>query len=181
MTVSLHEMPGFLHRLKAPVLQELFCRDSNGRSEILPFIQSSSRSLKLLVLMNCSVNFELIIILWGLPSLAHLIIQDDGNYSKSSALFDALASDLCPNLASLVYGYAFVFAEDDFFAMARSRFQLEPPKAYFTQHLFRGRGLRESDEIALSIRMMRDEGFGVSFLDPRKAEYLMKGNRNFFS
>jgi hypothetical protein len=111
---SFYRNAGISSPSQAPVLQELFCQDSNGRSEILPFIQSWSRSLKLLVLVICSVDFELITILRGLLSLAHLIIEDDGNYSKSSALFDALSSDLCLNLASLVYGYAFALPKTTF-------------------------------------------------------------------
>ncbi|KAJ7360856.1 hypothetical protein DFH08DRAFT_1031222 [Mycena albidolilacea] len=130
------EMAGFLHRLDPPLLQELFCchsRSFDGRAEILPFVQKSSCSLKTLVLTNCSIDADLLTVLRGLPSLTHLLLEDSQasqqTYSPGQiTLFDAMADDLCPNLTFLMYGFGSQFDEHHFFAMAQTRFRLDPPR-----------------------------------------------------
>jgi hypothetical protein len=156
-----------------------------GVEEILPFVQRSSCMLKTLVLRRCNVNLDLITVLHGLPSLTHLVIEND-NLSSTPAqitLVDALADGLCPNLASM----AFRVESSDvdtrrFFAMARSRFQLEPPSTRLAQlRLFGGWGTTVEPcppHIAVEIQAMCDEGFDVSFVDSHEEEAL-KGKAPF--
>jgi hypothetical protein len=183
------ETPEFIHRLNTPLLEELSFHywggTMNGVPEILLFVQRSSCTLKKLVLRGCIIDFHLITVLQGLPSLTHLVIENDGLHLTPAhiALFDALANDLCPNLASM----AFRVGSSDvdtipFFAMARSRFQLEPPSARLAQlRLFGGWGTAVEPcppHIAVEIQAMCDEGFDVSFVDSHD-EDILKGRATF--
>lgn len=183
-------MAGFLQCLRAPLLQDLCCSYSeslDGRSEILAFVRRSSCSLQTLVLMRCSIDSDLITILGGLSSLTRLIIQDhiesdEDSESQQIALFDALATGLCPNLVFLAYGFGPYVAAVPLLAMARSRFLLEPPSPRMIQlRLFRSSASFEAcpRSIAVAIQIMRDDGFDIEFLAPAEAN-LLKG-RNFFS
>lgn len=184
------EMAGFLQCLRALLLQDLCCSYSeslDGRSEILAFVRRSSCSLQTLVLMRCSIDSDLITILGGLSSLTRLIIQDhiesdEDSESQQIALFDALATGLCPNLVFLAYGFGPYVAAVALLAMARSRFLLEPPSPRMIQlRLFRSSASFEAcpRSIAVAIQIMRDDGFDIEFLAPAEAN-LLKG-RDFFS
>jgi hypothetical protein len=194
------ELPDFLHRMQAPLLEELFCSYSGpeeGQSEILPFIQRSSCSLQRLVLRRCTIDSDLRTILQSLPNLTHLIIEavsqwieeeetedQDDETSEQIALFDALANSLCPNLTSFGFGFGFKFAESQFFAMARSRFRREPPSACLTElSLFRNLSYENRDECPagteVAIQAMWDEGFDVDFLESRDAMVDLLGDGRF--
>ncbi|KAJ7845261.1 hypothetical protein B0H14DRAFT_2775049 [Mycena olivaceomarginata] len=184
------EMAGFLPRLQAPLLQELFCSCStmlHGQSEILPFVERSACSLQTLSLIHCSINFDLIAVLRGLKSLTHLIIEDQDKSDDDSpqiTLFDDLAGDLCPNLTSLAYGFASAFSRSSrshFFAMAQSRFQHETPGLRFTRlRLFRSRYYSPGEacppSIAVAIQNICDDGFDAGFVEPNEFE-----GKHFFS
>jgi hypothetical protein len=123
--------------------------------------------------MRCSIDSDLITVLGGLPSVRNLIIEAKNgveNYSEQGDLFDALANDLCPSLTSLAYGFGSDFAVDAFLDMAKTRFQLEPPRPRFTQlRLFRSReyhvGLACPPSVAAAVQNVRDDGFDVDFLE----------------
>ncbi|KAJ7792494.1 hypothetical protein B0H14DRAFT_166838 [Mycena olivaceomarginata] len=183
------ETPEFIHRLNTPLLEELIIHYRGGATEgveeILPFVQRSSCMLKTLVLRRCNIDLDLITVLRGLPSITHLVIENDNLNSTPDqiALLDALADGLCPNLASM----AFRVESSDvdtrrFFAMARSRFQLEPPSARLAQlRLFGGWGTTVEpcpSHIVVEIQAMRNEGFDVSFVDSHEEETL-KGKATF--
>ncbi|KAJ7359791.1 hypothetical protein DFH08DRAFT_417356 [Mycena albidolilacea] len=183
------ETPEFIHRLNTPLLEELIIHywggPTYGVPEILPFIQRSSCMLKTLVLRRCNVDFNLITVLQGLPSLTHLVIENDSLHSTPThiAFFDALENDLCPNLTSM----AFRVGSSDIdtrrlFAMARSRFQLEPPSARLAQLRLFGSWVSMVEpcppHIAVEIQIMCDEGFDVSFVDSHEEETL-KGKATF--
>ncbi|KAJ7871194.1 hypothetical protein B0H14DRAFT_2724692, partial [Mycena olivaceomarginata] len=111
-----------------------FAVDSQGRK----FALCSSCSLKTLVLMNCSIDADLITVLRGLPSLAHILLEDSQDnqqmYSPGQiTLFDAMADDLCPNLTFLMYEFGSQFDERHLFAMAQTRFRLDPPRPRLMQ------------------------------------------------
>ncbi|KAJ6561899.1 hypothetical protein B0H19DRAFT_1142968 [Mycena capillaripes] len=122
------ENPRFLPRLKAPLLQELFCiqHDTTDLVAILPFVHRSLCSLKKLVLTNCAVNSQLIDVLRGLPGLTYLLIEVDGTEGFEDAeiaFFNAMmisepSRDLCPNLSYFAYGSEFNFPRKLFFDMA---------------------------------------------------------------
>lgn len=140
-------MAGFLHRLDPPLFQELFCCHSRGfygRAENLPFVQKSSCSLKTLVLIDCSIDADLITVLRGLPSFTHLLLEDSQasqqTYSPGQfTLFDAMADDLCPNFTFLMYEFGSQFDERHLFAMAQTRFWLDPLRPRLIQlRLFGG-------------------------------------------
>ncbi|KAJ7359783.1 hypothetical protein DFH08DRAFT_847031 [Mycena albidolilacea] len=183
------ETPEFIHRLNTPLLEELIIHywggATEGVEEILPFVQRSSCMLKTLVLRRCNINLDLITVLHGLPSITHLVIENDNLDSTPAhiALFDALANDLCPNLVCLACR---VGSKDidthQFFAMARSRFQMEPLSARLVQlRLFGGWGSVVEPcppHIAVEIQKMCDEGFDVSFVDSHEEETL-KGKATF--
>jgi hypothetical protein len=186
------EMPGFLQRLQAPLLRELFCSYSggHGRSEIVPFVEKSGCSLQKLSLMHCSINSDLITVLRDLPSVIHLIIEVQNeieNFSEQGDLFDALADDLCPNLTSLAYGFEsnFTAAHFNFFNMAQSRFRLNLPRSCLTQlRLFRSRDYRASEayppSIMAAIQDMCNVGFDARCLEPSEVDDLLQG-KHFFS
>jgi hypothetical protein len=179
------ETPEFTHRLNTPLLEELILHYWGGTmygvGEILPFVQRSSCTLKKLVLRGCNVDFDLITVLQGLPSLTHLVIENNSLDSTPAhiALFDALANDLCPNLASMAFRVGLRDVDTRrFFAMARSRFQLEPPSARLAQlRLFGGWGTTAEPcppHIVVKIQAMCDEGFDVSFVDSHEEEALKR-------
>ncbi|KAJ7888091.1 hypothetical protein B0H14DRAFT_2562469 [Mycena olivaceomarginata] len=182
------ETPAFFHRLKAPLLEELICHNwsgtINGVPEILPFVQRSSCTLKKLVLRGCNIDLNLITVLQGLPSLTHLVIENDSLNSTPAhiALFDALENGLCPNLVCLACTVVLKIDTHQFFAMARSRFQTEPLSARLVQlRLFGGWGYDAEpcpSHIVVEIRAMCDEGFDVSFVDSHE-EDILKGRATF--
>jgi hypothetical protein len=149
-----------------------------GVPEILPFVQQSSCMLKKLVLRGCDVDFNLITVLQGLPSLTHLVIENDSLDSTPAhiALFDALENGLCPNLVCLACTVGLKIDTHQFFAMARSRFQTELLSARLVQlRLFGGWGYDVEDclsHIAVEIETMCDEGFDVSFVDSHEEDIL---------
>ncbi|KAJ7364403.1 hypothetical protein DFH08DRAFT_798746 [Mycena albidolilacea] len=156
-----------------------------SKSAIVPFVQRSSCLLKILALMVCTVDSELITILRGLFDLTHLVIEEDYNSPTLGqiALFNALASDLCPTLTSLAFGFGRTFAKRDvFFSMARLRFRRQLPHPRLTQlRLFGGWQNRIKlcpPHTAVEIQKMCKEGFDVAFLGPREANVL-KG-QDFF-
>jgi hypothetical protein len=179
------ETPEFIQRLNTPLLEELIIHywgvTTYGAGEILPFVQRSSCMLKTLVLRRCNVHLDLITVLHGLPSLTHLVIEND-NLSLTPAqiaLVDALADGLCPNLASMAFRVGLRDVDTRrFFAMARSRFQLEPPSARLAQlRLFGGWGTTAEPcppHIVVKIQAMCDEGFDVSFVDSHEEEALKR-------
>ncbi|KAJ7359776.1 hypothetical protein DFH08DRAFT_417012 [Mycena albidolilacea] len=150
--------------------------------EILPFVQRSSCSLKTLVLRLCTINFHLITFLRGLPSLTRLVIENDTFDSTLDqvALLDAKYG-LCPNLTSLACSLVGSKGVDTnrFFAMAQSRFRLQPPSTSLKQLRLLGGSVEPCPlYIALKIQAMCDEGFDVSFVDPHE-EDLLKGRGTF--
>ncbi|KAJ6507773.1 hypothetical protein C8R47DRAFT_1099513 [Mycena vitilis] len=182
-------MPRFLHRVKAPLLEELFamCVSSIDLPHIVPFIHSSSCSLKKLVLTDCYISPELIIVLRALPNLTSLLIEEtkilESNLEETfifeEALFDAMtvtgaSGDLCPKLTSLVYGFINPnFLEDVFLTMAQSRFQ---PTGCLTQlRVFGGR----TKPCLYLVQILCDEGFDAAFLRRDEAERLQA--KGFFS
>jgi hypothetical protein len=92
--------------------------------------------------MDCALSSELITVLRGLSDLIYLLIEFDGDaeVTVQQDLFNALtisgtSRHLCPKLASLVYGFNKEFPHDSFFAMARSRFQINLAGPCLTQLL----------------------------------------------
>ncbi|KAJ7679156.1 hypothetical protein DFH06DRAFT_1165846 [Mycena polygramma] len=175
-------MPRFLHRIRAPLLEELFamCVSSIDLPHIVPFIHSSSCSLKNLVITDCYISPELIIVLRALPHLTYLLIEEtkilESNLEETfifeEALFDAMtvtgaSGDLCPNLTSLVYGFINPnFLEDLFLTMAQSRFE---PTGCLTQ--LRVFGSRTKSCLDL-VQILCDEGFDAAFLRRDEADRL---------
>ncbi|KAJ7359781.1 hypothetical protein DFH08DRAFT_932185 [Mycena albidolilacea] len=183
------ETPEFIHRLNTPLLEELIFQywggTAYGVEDILPFVQRSSCMLKTLVLRRCKIDLDLITVLHGLPSLTHLVIENNNLSSTPAqiALVDTLADGLCPNLASMAFRIELSDVDTrQFFAMARSRFQLEPPSARLAQlRLFGGWGFHVEPcppHIVVEIQAMCDEGFDVSFVDSHEEETL-KGKPTF--
>ncbi|KAJ7673908.1 hypothetical protein DFH06DRAFT_1319025 [Mycena polygramma] len=124
----------------APSLEELTIYPS---LIFLPFIQRSSSTLNKLALTFGSTHFsQLIPILRAVPNLGSLVIhcnnwQESVREPEEVALFNAMLlvgapSDLCPKLASFVYGYTdwrSLPSIDAFFAQARSRFRQDPTRS----------------------------------------------------
>ncbi|KAF7345006.1 hypothetical protein MVEN_01663400 [Mycena venus] len=129
--------PRLLDRLNTPLLEELSCV-RNWRMDLralLPFVHSSSCSLKTLVLMSCGICPDLVEVLRGLPSLTYAFIESPderhgetaGQYEHTVALFEAMTTkDLCPALTSFVFGMAPEFPQDVFFTMVQSRTKSNP-------------------------------------------------------
>ncbi|KAJ6506158.1 hypothetical protein C8R47DRAFT_1101427 [Mycena vitilis] len=164
----------FLDHLTAPLLQDLIICDGS-LAVIPPFVHRSSCTLKRLALARCAdLGPEIIDILRGLPSLESLVLeksQDDNDEQKHVDVFNALtvsgnASDICPNLTSLVFGWnrstKFIpRADNTFFNMVRSRFNRT------LRHSFRLRVLAEyynSNRISREITALQKEGFDAEFL-----------------
>jgi hypothetical protein len=134
----------FLPYFTAPMLEGLFSVYNLRRDVIAlgSFLDNSSCALQKLVLMDCALSSELITVLRGLSDLIYLLIEFDGDaeVTEQQDLFNALtisgtSRHLCPKLASLVYGFNKEFPHDSFFAMARSRFQINLAGPCLTQLL----------------------------------------------
>ncbi|KAJ6592510.1 hypothetical protein B0H19DRAFT_1245380 [Mycena capillaripes] len=84
----------FLVYLKAPSLEELFCVESHivDTYTLLPFVRSSSCSLRKLVLANCNMPMQLIAVLRALPYLTYLLIEIESNHHAETerALFTSM-------------------------------------------------------------------------------------------
>ncbi|KAF7345688.1 hypothetical protein MVEN_01588600 [Mycena venus] len=131
----------FLDRLTASALEELV--GCYGSDSIRMFVHRSSSALTRLSLYCCYVDYELARLLRDIPTLTHLLLQEDfdrrgvPNFNNNSNhFFEAMkiSSDsvnfptpTCPNLISLFYGYdanredEFAFSEKAFLDMAVSR------------------------------------------------------------
>ncbi|KAJ7927992.1 hypothetical protein B0H13DRAFT_1013708 [Mycena leptocephala] len=111
------EQDGFLLYASAPLLEELTSVWFKSSTVIVPFVQRSLCTLKKLALMRCTNSSEVITVLQSLPSLTYLLLADQDNEDDEHAdeqgqvaLFSAMfisgtPSDICPNLASFVFGY----------------------------------------------------------------------------
>ncbi|KAJ7844179.1 hypothetical protein B0H13DRAFT_2096852 [Mycena leptocephala] len=178
------EVTNFLIHLTAPALEELSV-SSYAYRDILPFIQRSSCTLTRLFLDNTMMAYEAIPLLRDLLALTYLHIEN-GAYDEENRVtfFTAMTisgapSDLCPNLASIVYGcrnWDGDSAQESFLAMARSRFQ---PHSSHPGCLARLRCFRfRPDKVWADIKMLQDEGFDVGFLGhltPRELQLLRDG------
>ncbi|KAJ6561903.1 hypothetical protein B0H19DRAFT_1068612 [Mycena capillaripes] len=158
--------------LKAPLLEELFCVSMENSLTnllgILSFVHSFS----------CTSPTALMNVLRGLPGLTDLLIEasrywleDDKTLFKDMMISDS-SDDLCPHLTSLVYGFApesTFYLAPQFFAMARSRFQL----GRLTKlRIFSGDLKSCPPDLEASIQLMCDEGLDVEFLDEHEANLL---------
>ncbi|KAF7336958.1 hypothetical protein MVEN_02132200 [Mycena venus] len=179
--------PSSLRYLEAPLLEELVCVYSRAADVrgILPFVHSSGRQLKKLVLMHASISPDLIAVLQYLPNLTYLFMEDDEHWGEESILFDAMtigstSDDLCPNLTSLLYGFRPNFTRESvssFFTMTRSRLHAGSREA-FRLRLFGSAsfGQPECPEcVAAHIEMLRDEGYDVAFLPTADTETFREG------
>ncbi|KAJ6592507.1 hypothetical protein B0H19DRAFT_6990 [Mycena capillaripes] len=181
----------FLVYLKAPSLEELFCVESHivDTYALLPFVRSSSCSLRKLVLANCNMPMQLIAVLRGLPYLTYLLIETDSNHHAETeyALFTSMtmadtSRDVCPDLSTLVYGFNNFFARDAFLAMARTRLRRNPLGPQLERLLFfDAHHHRDTCPVFMTaaIDSLRHGGLDVLFLDQRAAS-LLKG-KEFFS
>ncbi|KAJ7851377.1 hypothetical protein B0H13DRAFT_2085662 [Mycena leptocephala] len=185
--------PDYLPRLRAPLLEELFCV-YNGQlamRHIIPFVTRSSCSLTKLVLMSDFIfSSQLTQVLRSLPGLTYLLLEadmtgadkDEEDATAQRALFKALtatggSSDLCPNLTTLVYGSVPFFFQHEFFGMVESRFQRDRLRRL---RVFGGSSYHEHLEtcpydLAAPIQALHDEGFDVAFIGQGEAELLKSG------
>jgi hypothetical protein len=186
--------PDYLPRLRAPLLEELFCV-YNGQlamRHIIPFVIRSSCSLTKLVLMSDFIfSSQLTQVLRSLPGLTYLLLEadmtgankDEEDATVQRALFKALtatgsSSDLCPNLTTLVYGSAPFFSQHEFFGMVESRFQRDRLRRL---RVFGGSSYHEHYletcpyDLAAPIQALHDEGFDVAFIGQGEAELLKSG------
>ncbi|KAJ7909380.1 hypothetical protein B0H13DRAFT_2661494 [Mycena leptocephala] len=185
--LTLHTLQGVLQHLTAPVLEDLciFTGRPAELPQVLPFIHRSSCTLHRLVLRHSMICPELTTLLRGLPSLAHLVLEEHSGTPLATDqldLFTALSipdpdSQICPNLTSLVFGYGFLAGApaDAFFAMARARFQPNSRSGSRVRlaclRLFvQDHGL-PPDSMVAQIQALREDGFDAAFLDKQQIEY----------
>ncbi|KAJ6578180.1 hypothetical protein B0H19DRAFT_985709 [Mycena capillaripes] len=166
------EDDAILAHLTAPLLEDLTVVWFS--STLLPFVHRSSCTLTKLVLTRCTVSPELTTALENLPSLTHLLLAVDDEESDEEAdeeaqtfLFSAMssagsASDMCPNLTLLAFGYVSSTPWDSFFTMAQSRFQREASR--FSLRIFNPGDLT-IDAPKGQVRMLQDAGMDIGLLD----------------
>lgn len=184
--------PDLLRRLTAPLLETIHSvyHSDNLVPLLPPFIDRSACTITTLVLMHCGISPDyLVAVLRDLPSLTYLAMEpDDLQETKVQqlALLRAMtatvsatgAHELCPKLASLVYGMNADFAHATFFDMAHSRMggigiltQLRLfPVRYF--HGFQ-------DVVMVRLNTWRNRGFDAALLDSVGVDMLR--GKGFFS
>ncbi|KAJ6485448.1 hypothetical protein C8R47DRAFT_539410 [Mycena vitilis] len=176
----------FVH-LTTPVIEELVSMYTSQHDLllVLQFLHRSSYLLKKLVLTHCALSSELIDVLQHLPDLASLYLESySSTPSEQTTLFTAMtvrptSRGLCPNLESLVYGFNANFVHEEFFSMARSRFQLVPQSGAQLASLRLFGPLDACPaHISAALQELRGGGFDAVFLT--KAEAAMLGPREFF-
>jgi hypothetical protein len=182
------ELPRFLIRINAPLLEELFC-DSSWTMDVIAlhhFVRRSGSacSLTKLTLRCCTISTELVAALRDLPALTFLLIECDDDSRPSpieqhEALCDAMtissAADvdtMCPSLTSLVYGFGRVFPQilPLFFAMVQSRIQ---GSCLARLRVFPAYARLEADlRIENAIQRLHDAGLDAAVVGEREAELL---------
>ncbi|KAJ7044945.1 hypothetical protein C8F04DRAFT_1067120 [Mycena alexandri] len=176
------QMAFFLSQLTTPVLETLVLHDPGSLylSVLPPFIQRSSCTLNKLVLKQCVLDPGLIATLRDLPALVYLLLEHIPNELFKAMSLTGASSDLCPKLITIVYGYWDIpsMPQEDFFTMARSRFQSNPGGASRLGSL---RLYDSSNEpvrpppadLMAQIAMLCADGFDTALLDRREAASLL--------
>ncbi|KAJ7677038.1 hypothetical protein DFH06DRAFT_617394 [Mycena polygramma] len=181
------ERTGSLRHLTTPLLEELFSAYNSKQDLLLalPFLHRSSFSLTKLVLKHCDLTSDVIDVVQLLVHLTYLYIESNTSTPlKQASFFTAMtvhgtSHDLCPNLTSLVYEFNRNFVYEDFFVMARSRFQLPESDARLaTLRLFGGSENEHPTYLAAPIQELCDDGFDAAFLT--KGEAALLGPQGFF-
>ncbi|KAJ7618161.1 hypothetical protein DFH06DRAFT_1144984 [Mycena polygramma] len=163
-----------------PEIEELFSSMYTSKHDlllVLPFLHRSSYSLKKLVLTalflpNSSTSYNI-----SLTFYASTLLEQ-------TALFTAMtvhptSHTLCPNLESLVHGFNGNFSHEEFFSVARSRFQLVPQSgAQLTSLRLFGPWDACPAHISAAIQELCGGGFDAAFLT--KAEAAVLGPRELF-
>ncbi|KAJ7689312.1 hypothetical protein B0H17DRAFT_1331836 [Mycena rosella] len=176
----------FLTHITAPSLQDLrsYASVSGSMDPVLDFIQRSSCRLTRLTLGHTRSADKLVPLLRCLPSLEYLFLNATALAPQHVAsLSEALevsgrASDLCPNLAALVYGrdtYNEVDAPDDVLDMVCSRLHPRRRLASFRIYSF----VPHADFVAGLTRWMAGlvaRGLDVAFISNEEAHALMTGD-----
>ncbi|KAJ6462202.1 hypothetical protein C8R45DRAFT_1178714 [Mycena sanguinolenta] len=185
---------GFLLHIVAPNLEELCSlRSTWVIPRILPFVWQASCTLQRLVLWHCPLSTELTAALRDLPSLTYLLLHNDHhNESDGFAFFttmrvSGMATDICPRLATLVYGFVHWegnASQESFFRMARTRLRTNRsvtlPSGTNLSSLrllscnpYLDNYLPPDAKIKARVQLLRNEGFNVAFLgEGETAEYL---------
>ncbi|KAJ6458404.1 hypothetical protein C8R47DRAFT_149150 [Mycena vitilis] len=170
--------------LTAPRLEELrLVIGDDPMSLVAPFIRRSSCKLTRLALVKCGITAEVISLLRTLPNLRSLLLdlEDDEQVDTDPdsdwttiMRTSGAPSDICPRLMSFELGYKHQaqIPWDSFFAMARSRFQIDSSSH---SRLSRLRVVHRydapSDRMVAQMKTLRDRGFDVAFSD---VDYLTK-------
>ncbi|KAJ7612039.1 hypothetical protein DFH06DRAFT_1243914 [Mycena polygramma] len=176
----------FLPYLTAPLVEDMFLMYtwSVHLPALLDFLQRAP-CITRLTLLQCAMMAELPTILPVLPALEYLCIEPEtypDDASDQNVLFEALAiahsaTDVCINLATLLYGVGPKFAEDRFFAMARSRFEascLAELRLFNCGYI----NLCPLDVLA-GLQKLADEGFDAAFIQSSSPR-LVKAKNDFF-
>ncbi|KAF7347068.1 hypothetical protein MVEN_01460600 [Mycena venus] len=137
-----------------------------------------SSTLVQLDLWNCTLQPGLVSVLSRLPNLRHLLLGDNSSLEHARDLFfhsmtiHGVPTDLCPNLTSLIYGYASPWLQNVFFDMVQSRFRSYGPGRLTSLRIFNLENARmpPPQDMVDQTKILQNEGFDAVFLGERDVE-----------